>query len=231
MWADSRNGLPRVHATQDVFAAVLAASPPAVPAQNVSPLGWKVAGLVAAGMAGVGLAALVWRLTSEWAFEQAAAVMSRMVGAAVVLTAVMTAGCAFGQARRPLPDPVPTVDIRLLDDDLEHPASVPPGRVVFYIDNSGKHVHRLALILWPQDAVGVHEELANDKATRVELLARTAALKPGQTGLFAVELEADRRYAMIDYSKAPDGTMHGLLGVAGEFRTDDDSSDPAPATR
>lgn len=145
---------------------------------------------------------------------------TKLVVTLVVVVGMLTAGCAAGQVARPLPDPVPTVEVQLLDDALQHPESVPAGRVVFHITNAGKQVHRLALILWPQDAIGVHEELANDTATRVELLARTADLPPGQTGMFAVELEPDRRYAMIDYSEAPDGTMHGLMGVAGELRTE-----------
>lgn len=62
MWADTRNGLPRVHATQDVFAAVLPRPQPDGTTQSSSAAsGWKRPALVTAGLAAVVVATLLWR--------------------------------------------------------------------------------------------------------------------------------------------------------------------------
>lgn len=144
----------------------------------------------------------------------------RLAGLALaVAAALLAAGCTPGAADKPVPGPVPAIQVLIEDDDLAIHGPVPAGRVVFQIRNLGQRPHRLTLFPMPEDAGPIEQEVTDEKQRPVRLLARVSNLQPGNTGTFAADLAAGQRYGLIDYSRAPDGTQHMALGVAGEFRT------------
>lgn len=151
----------------------------------------------------------------------------RAVAAVTLGAALTTSGCSPGQTQQPLPPPVPTVEVRLAEYAIEYDRPIPPGRVVFRIHNAGDAVHRLALLPLPDDFPRVEEELANDTPRSVDPFARVPNLAPGETGVFAVDLVPGKRYAMVDYSKTSDGRMQAKLGVAAEFRTQEEVPSPS----
>lgn len=155
----------------------------------------------------------------------------RVLASWVVAATVLTfAGCFPADTDEPVPPSVPTIDVRLADDNLAFDEPVPAGRVVFRITNTGERDHRLSLFPLPDDAPPIQEEVTDEYERPVRFLARVPNLSPGDTGEFAVDLAADQRYAMVDYSEAPDGTQHMTLGVAGEFTTkDEDPATPSPS--
>lgn len=148
----------------------------------------------------------------------------------VVVGVLLVAGCWAGEAGAPLPPAPPRVEVELADDDLAVARPVPAGRVVFRVRNAGEAVHRVTLIPLPEDAPPFEEMLADDVSRQVELVARVPDLDPGETGTFAVDLAEGQRYALMDFSETGDGTSHGRVGVAGEFRaggqTSEDPSEP-----
>lgn len=127
------------------------------------------------------------------------------------------AGCSTGETSEALPPAVPTVDVRLVEHDVVYEQPVPAGRVVFRVTNAGDEVHRLALLPLSEDFPPILEQLQGDTRRAGQLQARVPDLRPGETGVFAADLAEGQRYAMVDFSEAPDGTMHGRLGVASEF--------------
>lgn len=131
---------------------------------------------------------------------------------------VGAAGCASGASTLPLPPSAATVQVRLLDDDLVVDRPVPAGRVIFRITNAGRAAHRLALIPLPEDFPPLEEELANEQGRSAPLQARVPDLPPGAVGMFAADLIAGQRYALVDFSRSAEGTVHARLGVAAEFR-------------
>lgn len=218
-WADSRNAIPRLFPSQEVFAAVLA-----TPAEAAGPPVWLGSGLMAGGLGVLG-GALGWRRASrrrardgdqEEAVQPGAKPVILLL---VVASGLAAAGCSGGQAGEPLPPSAPTVEVRLLDNDLAFEEPVPAGRVVFRVENAGEAVHQLALLPLPEDFPPIHEELANDTPRSVRSFARVPSLQPGETGMFAADLAPEQRYALVDFSESSEGRMHAKLGVAAEFRT------------
>lgn len=145
--------------------------------------------------------------------------------AGLVLLAV---SCSPGQTGGPLPPSTPTVEVDILDDNLTHDEPVPAGRVVFRVTNAGEAGHRLTLVPLPEDYPPILRQLRGDERRSAELLARVPHLQSGESGSFAVDLVEGQRYALVDFSEAADGTMHGRLGVAGEFRAGGPDADPPP---
>lgn len=156
----------------------------------------------------------------------------RRAVAALLATVLVAAGCTPGQTASdddPVPDPVPTVDVELADDDLTLDKPVPAGHVVFHVTNSGTRPHRVLLFPLGDDWPPIHEEIANDIDQPVLPRARVPNLEPGETGRFATDLTEGKRYGLIDRSTAPNGTQHLMLGVAGEF-TAQPQPTPSPAS-
>lgn len=146
---------------------------------------------------------------------------------AVSVVALAVAGCSLAQSEAvPVPDPVPTVDIRVADDDLTIDGPVPAGHVVSHVHNTGSHPHRLAVFRVENDAPSIHEEIADDEERPVRILARVTDLEPGATGKFALDVAAGQRYAMVDLSTGPDGTRNLTRGVAGEFTAQPPATPP-----
>lgn len=144
---------------------------------------------------------------------------ARRLAAAAPSLSVIAAACFAGGVNKPLPPAVPVVEVRLDEDSVTYRRPVPAGRVVFQVRNVGESVQRLALVPLPEGFPDIAAQLKGAKRRSADLLARVSSLKPGETRMFAVDLVAGHRYAMVDFSKAPDGTIRGKLGVASEFRT------------
>lgn len=164
-------------------------------------------------------------LTSPAGRRAAAAVVAAAIA---VVAAGCTAGPTAGQA--PVPDPVPTVEVRLADEDLTVERPVPAGHVVFHVRNTGSRDHRVVLFPMGADWPPIHQEIANDTQHPVRFRARVPNLAPGETGRFAVDLATGQRYGLLDYSTGPEGQPHLTQGVAGEFTpqpTDSRASPPA----
>lgn len=145
----------------------------------------------------------------------------RRVGLAVAvagLVGVLAAGCTAAESDAPVPDPVPTVDVAVADDELAVAESVPAGRVVLAFENTGEKPHRVVMIPMGADWPPIHQELANDIERPMRIRARIGFLDPGEMATIAVELADGQRYALLDPSEAPDGRQYMDVGVAGEFR-------------
>ncbi len=101
---------------------------------------------------------------------------------------------------------------------FEHPSNVPAGRVVFRVNNTGEVNHRLTLLPLANDVAPIDEQLRDDIPQAVPPLAGVPEIAPGDSGTFAVELEADKRYAIVCFIEDDDGS-HALKGESSEFRT------------
>jgi hypothetical protein len=117
------------------------------------------------------------------------------------------------------PEPPPTVYVEMLDYRFDYDANIPSGRVVFQIVNAGDVPHQLTLFPLPDELPPIEEQLLGSERRYVDPFAGIYERAPGDTGTFAVDLEPDRRYAMVCYVVAPDGQPHFVKGMASEFRT------------
>ena len=93
-----------------------------------------------------------------------------------------------------------------------------PGRTVFRVRNQGKSPHHLILFPMPEDLPPIAEQLGGFQRRFVEPFAGIYDRAPGDTGTFAVDLVAGRRYAMVCSVLAEDKEPHWKKGMATEFR-------------
>lgn len=117
-----------------------------------------------------------------------------------------------------MPPPAPNVEVAVHDDALVFPEPVPTGRVVFRLHNRGNEPHQLTLLLLEDDSPPISERLQQEAGAAPSYIAQVPAVEPGETALFAADLAEGRRYALVDLSQRPDGTLRGRLGVARELR-------------
>jgi hypothetical protein len=262
MWPDTRNS--RVMTTgQDLFAARVTHPQPEGSGSRAAALaggGLIVAGLLAGG---VGLARR--RRQASGAQEEAAAPdvsddedTSEAVGeeghrpsgrrwmrrlglggamvAAVALLGVLGWGAVVSGPPSQLPSDPPEVTVTLDENELQHTGPVPAGRVVFRVANRGDNPHRLSV--WPlsDDEPPIGDQLTNDKTEIRAPFAGIAPLEAGETTAFAVNLEPDARYALVDTQGDPEdaeGRSYAQQGSHAEFRTpaneaDSDADSPRP---
>ena len=142
----------------------------------------------------------------------------------VAVVAATTAGCASDHspeqvARPPAPEPVPVIRITMVDHGFELDAPVPAGRVVFRIENAGQSPHNLVMIPLGEDVPPIDVQLRGSERRLVEPFAGVYERASGDSGTFAVDLLAERRYALICTLSADDGQPHWMHGMATEFRT------------
>lgn len=95
---------------------------------------------------------------------------------------------------------------------------VPAGRVVFTVTNAGRMGHRLALLPLADDVPPIADQLKGNQRRVVQPFAGVPDRRPGQSGAFAADLVAGRRYAFICFLTNPDGKSHARLGMNAEFR-------------
>jgi hypothetical protein len=106
----------------------------------------------------------------------------------------------------------------MLDYRFDYDPEIPSGRVVFQILNAGDVPHQLTLFPLPEDLPPIDEQLRGSQRRFLEPFASIYRRAPGERGTFAVDLEPDRRYAMVCYLEADDGEPHWMKGMVSEFR-------------
>lgn len=132
--------------------------------------------------------------------------------------AMLQTGCTADHSGEPLPPSGPVVEALIAGHELELERSMPAGRVVVRLTNAGDERHQLTVLRLAEDSPPIEEQLEPGDYEPPEVVARVAELKPGETGMVAVELTAGERYALVDLSESTDARLHARLGVATEFR-------------
>jgi hypothetical protein len=143
---------------------------------------------------------------------------------AMVAATVAMVACSPGGSPGRLPPSAPTVQVEIDDTDVRHPKPVPAGRVVFRIRNRGQEPHQLTLLQLSEDSPPIEQRLDQEGGPAPAYVAQVPGTAPGGTGMFAAELKEGRRYALVDLSRASDGTLRGRRGVASEFQPHGDAS-------
>ncbi len=95
---------------------------------------------------------------------------------------------------------------------------VPAGRVVFRVRNVGTVNHRLTLLPMADDLPPIDEQLRDSIPQPAAPLAGIPEIPPGQSGTFAVQLEDNKRYAIVCFTEDDNGESHAVKGMSSEFR-------------
>lgn len=136
--------------------------------------------------------------------------------AAVLLAVVGVAGCSVGVAPVLPPSP-PVVEVGLREYAFDFDGPVPAGRVLLRVRNTGTVGHRVSLVPLSEDIPPIEEQLRGDERRVISPFAGVPVRDPGQEGVFAVDLVAGQRYALLCFVAAPDGQSHAVKGMASEF--------------
>lgn len=99
-----------------------------------------------------------------------------------------------------------------------YPSSIPNGRVVFRVRNSGALDHELQLFPLAEDIPPIDAQLRGSQRRVLNALAGIPRREPGETGVFSVELVAGQRYALICFLN-DGGKPHAVEGMASEFHS------------
>jgi len=152
-----------------------------------------------------------------------------------VLATTVMSGCG-GPAPAPDRPPAPASPIEITVKLEEHrfdfgPAfsGVPAGRVVFRMVNVGQETHIPSLVPLEDDVPPIDAQVRGAERRIVQTLGGVNDRLPGETGTFAVDLVAGRRYAFICYATGPDGVAHSQKGMTWEGRALAQAPGPAPA--
>ena len=135
----------------------------------------------------------------------------------VVVSAAVLAACTASD-QRPLPPPVPLVDVQMTEYRFVHDAVFPGGRVILRVSNVGHVDHALTVIRMPDDFTEPVSSLFGGSERRAfDTLARVYTRAPGTTAVLAVDLKP-ARYGLISYQVDPDGVAQYSKGMISEFR-------------
>jgi hypothetical protein len=96
--------------------------------------------------------------------------------------------------------------------------SIRAGRVVFRIVNKGRFVHSLIMFPEDEDAPPLNVQLHGNTRRAVQILAEQYPRNPGESGGFAVDLVAGRRYGLMSPYVGDGGVVDFLKGMNAEFR-------------
>ncbi len=146
------------------------------------------------------------------------------------LIVAVAAGACQGSAgpQAPLPVGAPEVVVTMDEYRFDFATPVPAGRVVFRVRNEGELPHRLTLVPLPEDLPPLDQQLRGTTRQYIAPFAgvsdRQPARQPGDSGMFAVDLAAGRRYGVICFLEDPDGQTHAVKGMLDEFRAGPDSA-------
>lgn len=140
----------------------------------------------------------------------------------------VAAGCTLTDGEPdPWPPSAPEVTVTMDEYDISvDETPIPAGRVVFRVRNVGEEVHRLTVVPLPEDLPPIEEQLHGDERRDVAALAGTIPRSPGDDGIFAADLKAGRRYALLCFEKDAEGTVHARKGLNAEFRAGGPNADP-----
>ncbi|MGH2810921.1 MAG: hypothetical protein ACRDIA_08580 [Actinomycetota bacterium] len=121
------------------------------------------------------------------------------------------------------------VIVNLRDFSFDYNPKVPPGRVVFRFFNVGRATHVPSLIPLDEDFPPIDQQLRGAERRVASPFGGLRNRFPGQSGTFAVDLEAGHRYALICFAVDPDKTLHRLKGMTSEFRAGGGKPGPRPS--
>lgn len=140
-------------------------------------------------------------------------------GAVTVLA--LLSGCTTGTTEPGGYLPSGPAVVNLVEQDhgyvLDRDGDIPPGRTVFRVRNPSNLVHRLSLVVLPEDLPPIKEQLQSPNRRAITTLALLPSRRPGSRDAFAVDL-APGRYALLCFEKDATGNPHALMGMAIEFR-------------
>lgn len=213
-WADARNGDPR-GAGQDLFTTSVTFEEPSGPTGS-----WL---LLIALAAGALLLALGLRRGGDGMRGRYGRAMVR-AGCGIILVlvvfVVVSKRPATGPPRRPAWPPSPAVvAVRLEDYLFRFDQRVPAGRVVFRVENTGTVEHELQFYPLSEDMPPIDAQLRGAERRVITPLGGVPYRRPSQSGTFAVDLVAGRRYALICFLRS-EGGSHALRGMNAEFRAE-----------
>lgn len=124
---------------------------------------------------------------------------------------------ACGAPGPPLPDRPPVVGVTMREFAIDHTSTIPRGRVVFEVRNTGRREHRVSLVKLAEDMPPIREQFSGERRLVVDELAATPNRPPGSRDVFAVNLPPGR-WAFICFLIEDDGFSHAKAGMATEFR-------------
>lgn len=136
-----------------------------------------------------------------------------------LLSAGFLAVSCQGSAQRsgPLPPPAPVVPLTMREYGFNLGSTIPTGRVVFEVTNTGRLEHEVVLLALPEGAPSVAEQLRTGKGLTLRTQAVLPRLAPGAGTTFAADL-VPSRYALLCFVKDGDGQDHVRKGMTAEFR-------------
>lgn len=138
-------------------------------------------------------------------------------GLLLVLGALALVAASCGSQEPSLPPSPTVVNVSLRDYRFDYKAPAGSGRVVFHVQNAGKLRHELVLLVLPEDLPPLQEQLRSKQRRAVATLAFLKPLRPGERGIFAVDLKHGR-YGMACFVRGSDGVPYSRKGMASEFR-------------
>lgn len=208
-WPDTRNSV-QSSTEQDIVAATLA-----LPAPARGPRLLLLVAGAAAGLLALSLAAVVRRRARHGRAS---------LPLAVAAVAVMCAGACrspAGGAGPALPSPPPVVDIAMgapQEYGFRYDRRVPGGRVLFRVANEGTVAHELVLLPLGEELPPIDAQLQGTTRAVVAPFAAVRPRRPGDYGMFAVDLVPGQRYALLCFIVDATGRSHALQGMSSEFR-------------
>jgi len=147
--------------------------------------------------------------------------VNRRLALVIVPLAALASGCnspSQAGSAKPLPAPMPVVEVTMTEYRFDYTPPAVSGRVLFRVTNRGQENHELSLEPLTEDFPPIDEQLHGSVRRFLPPFAGVATQRPGQRRAFAVDLQPGVRYALICFSQAPDGQSHALKGMSSEFR-------------
>lgn len=139
------------------------------------------------------------------------------VGVACLL---LVSGCQSSERQMaPLPPGPQIVDVAMTEYSFDYDRTISAGRVLFRVMNTGNVVHSLNVLPLSDDIPPIDQQVRGDQRLAVRPFAGVAALEPGATTTFAVDLAPDVRYAFLCFRADDLGVSHLRKGMTSEFRT------------
>lgn len=142
--------------------------------------------------------------------------------AGLVSSAVIISACGVpvgGESSGPLPAGPSEETVTIYDDELSYDEPVSAGRVVFRIFNAASEPHKLTILPLPEDMPPLAQQLRGSKRVALNAFAGVPPRQPGTWGTFAVNLQPNRRYALVCLMRDEEGESHARRGISAEFRT------------
>ena len=133
------------------------------------------------------------------------------------LGAVSLCACGSASSGAALPPKPLTITVEMADYRFVHPHSLPRGRVVMRVRNTGHQVHRLLLVPLPPGFPSMADEIRQPSGMVVSPLAGIPNRRPGAVAPLAVDLTAPGRYGFFCFVVDPDNRSHISKGMASEF--------------